>query len=192
MVRLLTRFRRDQGGLALTEALLTLPIVLLMTAAFVEFGFVIFQWNQTAKAMQLGARLLAVSEPIHPDFAALGVYPTGFDPGDPVPNDFTARTCGAGAVACLPGPDHMDRLIARMQALNPRIKAENVRVTYARSGLGYVGRPGGPVVSITVESRNLFFNLPLVGALLGWDEGSGIAVPANPVTVTSEDLRSEP
>ncbi|MCL7464642.1 TadE family protein [Phaeovulum sp. NW3] len=191
MVGVLRRFRRDERGLSLTEALLTLPIMLLMIAAFVEFGFVIFQWNQTAKAMQLGARFLAVSDPIHPDFADLNVYPSGSEPGDPVPEgDFTSFSCGAGAEPCRPGPDHMDRLITRMQAFNPRIRADNVVVTYTRTGLGYVGRPDGPVVTVTVETDGLYFDLPLLGALLRWGDNPGIEVPANPVTVTGEDLNS--
>ena len=61
----------------------------------------------------------------------------------------------------------------------------NIRVTYYRSGLGYVGRPGGPVVSITVETRNLTFNFFFLGALLGLNN---ITIPAHPVTITSEDL----
>lgn len=199
MVGLLRRFRRDERGLSLTEALLTLPIMLLMIAAFVEFGFVIFQWNQTAKAMQLGARLLAVSDPLI-DLGPLEV--SGGNPGDPMPDpmpsgDFASLSCGAGAEACRPGPDYMDRLIARMQAFNPRIRAENVRVTYTRTGLGYVGRPGGPVVTVTVETDGLYFDLPLIGALFREvfktdPEFRGIRVPANPVTVTGEDLRSGP
>lgn len=205
MVRLLHRFWRDERGLSLTEALFTLPIMLLMIAAFVEFGFAIYQWNQTAKAMQLGARLLAVSDPIHPNFALMTNYDAALEPGDPVPADGFALRCGAGqATPCL--ADGMERLIkgsdrtcgpsfgttSGMCDFNPRINAGNVVVTYARTGLGYVGRPGGPVVSVTVETNGLRFNLPLLGALLGWNENSGITVPANPVTVVGEDLRSGP
>ena len=69
--------------------------------------------------------------------------------------------------------------------LNGLIRPENIRVTYYRSGLGYVGRPAGPVVSITVETRNLNFDFYFLAALLGLEN---ITIPAHPVTITSEDL----
>lgn len=204
MVGLLRRFRRDERGLSLTEAYLTLPIMLLMIAAFVEFGFVIFQWNQTAKAMQLGARLLAVSDPLV-DLSSLEVV--GVDPGNPMPADGAFVQCKGSACDLA----KMSRLIqgsdgkcsavydgtSGMCDFNPRITADNVVVTYTRTGLGYVGRPGGPVVTVTVETDGLYFDLPLIGALFREvfktdPEFRGIRVPANPVTVTGEDLRSGP
>ena len=49
---------------ALSEALITIPIVMLIFAAFIEFGYAMSQWNQTVKALQYGARLAAVSDPL--------------------------------------------------------------------------------------------------------------------------------
>ena len=83
-------------------------------------------------------------------------------------------------------------VVPAMCHLNPLIQKKNITVTYEMSGLGYYGRPGGAVVTIrmglvaTGDDR-LFFNLPLLGALIGL---STITVPAMPVTVTSEDLRT--
>jgi hypothetical protein len=79
----------------------------------------------------------------------------------------------------------------------PQIRPENVVVTYSRSGLGYVGRPTGPLPTITVEVVNLRFNFFILDALLqvaslGGTTGvpTGINIPASPVTITGEDLRS--
>lgn len=217
MVKLFRKFYRDERGLSLTEALLTLPIILIMMAAMVEFGFVIYQWNQTAKAMQLGARLLAVSDPVvsKASFSLLSTYSDAPEPGSPIPAEVIGDmvSCGAGTgIACrAAGADgwdgSIDRLItggdgvcnasygtvSGMCDFNPRISQDNVRVTYTRTGLGYVGRPGHPVVTVTVELVGLRFNLPLIGALIRWASGgtfTGFDVPANPVTVTSEDLDS--
>ncbi|MEK6204123.1 MAG: pilus assembly protein, partial [Amylibacter sp.] len=55
------KFINNQDGVSLVEALITFPVLLLTIAVFVEFGFMVFQYNQTAKAVQLGARLASVS-----------------------------------------------------------------------------------------------------------------------------------
>jgi hypothetical protein len=194
-------FRRSEEGATLVEGLIVFPIILLTFATFIEFGVAMVQWNQTVKAMQFGVRTLAVSDPLVPMAAFSADYPTSPTvEGGPVPTAEVAVACGAGAaLTCnLAG---MNRLVfggdticdpsadnrLGMCDLNGLIRPENIRVTYYRSGLGYVGRPGGPVVSITIETRNLNFNFFFLGALLGLNN---ITIPAHPVTITSEDLSS--
>lgn len=156
--------------------------------------------------MQLGARLLAVSDPLIDDMSTLatevdaggtaGTPAPGFDPSDNM-------QCGAGVTACS-NTDGMNRLVYGSDGrcdssliasttpgvcdFNGSIGADNLRVTYSRGGLGYVGRPGpgsGLVVTITLETVNHTFDLPLLGALIGVNN---IEIPALPVTVTSEDF----
>jgi TadE-like protein len=56
--------------------------------------------------------------------------------------------------ACLsPDPAYC----AGMQDMFWRIKPENVGIEYASTGLGYAGRPGGPVPTITISLQNLAF-----------------------------------
>jgi hypothetical protein len=43
------------------------------------------------------------------------------------------------------------------------------------------------VVTIRLSSRNVTFDLPIIGGLLGLN---AVTIPAMPVTVTSEDLSS--
>lgn len=202
------RFLRSEDGVTMVEGVMVLPIVLLVFAAIIEFGFAVYQWNQTVKAMQLGARLAAVSDPLITDaqWTALeDAIKAGAVPGDPVADpDSTPATqsCGAGTSACK--ADEMDRLIHGSDGIcdpnvaggtpgvcdfNEYINASNLRITYRNSGLGYVGRPNGPVVTVTVESVGLQFRLPLLSALPGVDADS-FTIPAHPVTVTSEDLSS--
>lgn len=199
MVRLGRKFKREEDGVTLVEGLIVFPLVLLTITTFVEFGFAIFQWNQTVKALQLGARLAAVSDPLAVDMGPLTAdYPS--DQGGPTPSTSVSISCGGGGVAC--DAAAMNRLImgsdgvcdpnigsgvSGMCDFNPRIGTDNVRVTYHRSGLGYVGRPDGPVVTVTLEASNVTFNLPFLGALLGINT---ITIPAHPVTVTGEDLSS--
>ncbi len=198
----LSRFARQQEGTAMVEGLIVFPLVLLTFAAFFEFGYAVFQWNQTVKALQAGARHAAVSDPLISDITALEGAGAA---GDPVPAEIVSESCGAGTSPCESGP--MNRLIFGATAagtddecgnaaentipgmcdFNTRIGASNVLVTYYRAGLGYVGRPGGPVLTIRLEVKDLNFDLPLVGAILGLDQ---ITIPAHPVTITSEDLCS--
>lgn len=200
------RFWAESSGLALTEMLLVFPIFIFVVGAMIEFGTMMFQWNQTVKAMQLGARLAAVSSPLT-DISALNIYTTAVAPGDPAPLEGVSVSCGAGTTACdatelarlLTGGDGCGDLSTGVSGIcdvAPFIGAENLRITYYRSGLGYVGRPFGPVVSITLEVRNLNFDFLLLDDLSRFfarDEGpvlGAIAIPAHPVTITSEDMSS--
>ena len=71
--------------------------------------------------------------------------------------------------------------------VNWRITPDNIVITYQRSGLGYWGRPDGPVLTMRLEVRDITFDLPILGVLLGLDE---ITIPAHPVTITTEDLKT--
>lgn len=197
--RVKNAFLRNDDGLSLVEGLIVFPLVLLSFSAFVEFGYAVYQWNQTVKALQLGARLAVVSDPLVADMSPLTAdYPV--EEGGPTPTAPVSVSCGPGADPC--DSIQLQRLVygsdgicnpntagslAGMCDFNTKIGTDNIFITYYRSGLGYVGRPGGPVVSVTVEARNLSFYLPLVGTLLGLDT---ISVPTHPVTVTGEDLTS--
>jgi hypothetical protein len=219
MLKLARRFRRDERGLSMTEAILVFPVVLLVITAFVEFGYAVFQWNQTVKATQLGARLAAVSDPVITDLSSISGDLLSDDVGVGVPptdgsGNLLAVSCGGtSGTAC--EPNGMNRMIfgsdgkcdpdytgdflngdssagitAGMCDLNPQITTENIRVTYHRTGLGYYGRPGnanGLVMTITIATDGVTFDLPLLGALLGINN---LAIPAHPVSVTSEDFTS--
>ncbi|PDT82376.1 TadE/TadG family type IV pilus assembly protein [Sinorhizobium sp. BJ1] len=199
--RFLTRLRQDESGIALSEALITFPIVLLVFAAFVEFGFAMSQWNQTVKALQFGARLAAVSDPLTSDFDT--AFPTEaanpLNNGAATPNDATvSSTCGPDLANCTA---ELSRIVLGSDGacgvagdarpgicdINWRIQPENLVVTYQRSGLGYWGRPEGPVLTMRLEVRDVTFELPVLGALLGLND---VTIPAHPVTITTEDLQT--
>ncbi|KKZ85227.1 pilus assembly protein TadE [Rhizobium phaseoli] len=194
-------FWRDSSGVSLVEALLTFPIVMLVFAAFIEFGYAMSQWNQTVKALQYGARLAAVSDPLTTNFNA--VFPV--DAADPLnngkatPNDATiSSTCGPALANCTAA---LNRIVLGSDGvcnvgtdphpgicdLNWRITPDKLMVTYQRSGLGYWGRPDGPVLTMRLEVRDITFDLPILGGLLGLND---VTIPAHPVTITTEDLKT--
>lgn len=192
-------FIRNEDGVSLVEAMITFPLLLLAVSVFVEFGFAVWQWNQTVKAVQLGARLAAVSSPLAADMSALTAdYPS--DEGGPTPATPVVVSCGAGTTACvsaeiqrlIEGSDgicdsNIGTSLPGMCDFNPNIGQNNIIISYHRSGLGYVGRPSGPVVTVTLEVTGLSFSLPILGRLLGL---GNITIPSHPVSVTGEDLSS--
>ncbi len=188
------RFLRETSGLAMTEALIIVPVLMLVCGAMVEFGMMVYQWNQTVKAMQVGARRAAVSTPLT-DISTLSSYAAGVSQGDPVPMPSLPTaprsvSCGAGATACdaaalarlMDGRDDDGTGITGIRDIAPFIAPENVRITYQESGLGYVGRPFGPVLTVTLEVRDLAFDLLILDMLVP------VTIPAHPVAITSEDL----
>ena len=197
-------FLRDRSGLAMTEALLVMPLLMLIFGTMIEFSTMMFQWNQTVTAMQYGARMAAVSDPLT-DISTLDVYSGGVTGAPPPSGTGTTITCGAGASPCVSGE------IARLYTggdgicggtspligvcdIAPFIRMENLRISYHRSNLGYVGRPFGTIVTVTLELRNQtfdFFALDTIMALFSpVGLPSGIAIPPHPVSITSEDLCS--
>lgn len=182
---IIKRLINSQKGISFTEGLVVFPLVLLTFSAFIEFGYAMYQWNQSVKATQLGARLAIVSDPIAADMATILVADYPPDEGGPTPSAAVSAVCdGATLTGCDAG--ELDRLVNRMQEFNNNISSENILITYYRSGLGYVGRPGGPVVTITLQVSDVPLDLTIMNALLGFD----FDVPLSKVTLTSEDLSS--
>ena len=184
-----------ESGVALTEALIVMPIMVLAVAVCVEFTHVMYQWNSAAKAMQLGVRKLIVSDPVTTDFFDV------FDPyfsdttiasGLLIPADSSVQsTCSGAANDCVAG--RLDWLVngngvwPGLKAYYPSIETTNIIVTYELSGLGYNGRPSGPVVSVRLDMLGGPIGLPFLGGLLGI---AGFIFPPFTVTATSEDLCS--
>lgn len=204
------RFIRDNRGVTLLEGLLAMPIVLLILAAMIEFGTLMFQWNMTAKAMQIGARRAAVSTPARSDYDdEFEADQSGSTPGDAVPGGTVKISCGAGETEdCDSGVMNLiitggddecgdvgDNSVLGMCDVAPFLNEGNIRITYERTGLGYVGRPYGQVSTITVEAVDLTFDFflldDLIEAVTGSDLLGGIAIPAHTVAITSEDLDTE-
>jgi hypothetical protein len=206
------RLIRDQDGSVFVETTIMLTIMLTFVLGSIDFLFALHQWNSAAKATQLGARIAAVSDPVAPFLSTLsaaavsGASPPGFTPmpAFTVTCDGSAQTCtctsgtlcsgmsgynatamqtivqGRGSAAC---GDAADPYYAGMCDIYDRITRANVRVIYTQTGLGYVGRPGGPVPTVTVQLQNLPFRFFFLG-------GFNLQVPATISTVTGEDLSS--
>src|SRR5207253_11422989 len=93
---------------------------------------------------------------------------------------------GRGSKAC---GDADSFYHAGMCDIFERITPANVRIRYTQpappAGLGYAGRPGGPVPTITVSLQNMPFQFFFLGGLMGFHD---FMIPASTTSVTAEDL----
>lgn len=200
VMRAVRKFASDVRGIVLVEALLVIPIVLLFVTVMVEFSVLMYTWNQSVKAVQIAARRAAVSTPLvdRADYNAAMYADYGTIPaGDPVPAAMPSISCGPNGNACDAG--RMNNLLTGGDGIcgagstmvgacdvAPWIGANNLTVTYVRTGLGYVGRPNGPVTTVVVELNNMTLNFLLMDRFI--PGLSSIAIPPHRVSITSEDL----
>ncbi len=204
-------WRRSEGAAAIEFALVCIPL-LLITIGIMEFAFALFQWNAAEKATQLGVRMAVVSTPMVAGLNTFDGTGGGKVAGEEPPETFMA-TAGTPIVCndsgnlgqctnVLAGIDSTfnndahTRILTKMRKIFPRIAAENVAVEYYFMGLGFVGRPCGPVPSVTVRLQNMNFDFIVIDSLLTLVAGGGglgptMAMPSFTATMVGEDLNTQ-
>jgi len=207
-------FLRDQRGAVMVEVTIMLSITLILVFGAIDFLLLFYQWNAAAKAVQIGARLAAVSDPVPSGLNRLSqaVVSASVPPGAAMPNfvvtcDGRTATCTCNGNACrgMKGYDSaaLNTIIfgrgssscsdaksgdgVGMCDIFPRITPANVKIVYAQTGLGYAGRPGGPMPTITVSLQNLPFQFFFLRGLMGFHD---FQIPSSTVSLTAEDLSS--
>ena len=175
----IARLARDEDGGPLVEVAIILPILILFLFRGVDFMNALYQWNAAAKAVQIGARIAAVSDPIASGLSSIAdnALSSGVASGSPMP-DFTVE-CDGGASACSCTSGACDGMgaysaeamgflvygragnsnctlpasqyFSGMCNLHGAIAPQYVTVVYKQTGLGYAGRAFGPVPTITVS-----------------------------------------
>jgi len=200
----------DENGSVLVEAAIMAPIIFMLVLGSMDLLFAFYEWNAAAKAVQVGARIAAASDPVALGLNGLGsaaVSPSS-PPGSPMPPfavtcDGSTQTCicsgqcagvvgydanamstivyGRGSSACNDSAYYYN---AGMCDFLSRITPANVVIVYQWTGLGYAGR-AGPVPTITISLQNLQFQFVLLRGLFG-----DIAIPGLTTSITAEDLSS--
>jgi hypothetical protein len=211
------RFSRDNDGSVLVEATIMITIMFVFVLGSIDFLFAFYQWNAATKAVQVGIRIAAVSDPVAKGLNGLSANVIGASlrPGSAMPAftvtcDGRTRTCscegackgvggyndtamqtivfGRGSRAC---GDATSAYTAGMCDIFGKITPANVRIVYSQpaapAGLGYAGRPGGPVPTIKISLQNMPFRFFFLGDLLGFHD---IQFPSVATTMTGEDLSS--
>ena len=196
------RLWTDQGGATAAEFALMVPLMVLFLFGIMDVGQFAWRINQSEKATQMGARLAVVTDPVASgltteSYVGKVVGGTTLSQGDTIPAaalgliTCTSASCTCTTTPC-PGTLGYDtagfsRIVARMAAMDPRIKAGDVRVEYRGSGLGYAGDPSGmeiaPLTTVKVAGMKytpftfLLFNtkidLPSFAYSLTMEDGSG-------------------
>ena len=205
----LKQLRDDTDGAAFLEFTVFAMFFFSLLFGIVEFTLAYYQWNAGTKAVQLGARLAAVSSPVATELAVASWDLAGYEPGEIVAiEDGFTIVCSGATAECNGDPDAYDAAAMNtlvfgrgnetcaeafeaavsnfgMCHLFSRVKPENVVVTYTYTGLGYAGRPGGPVPTIRVELVDLPLQFFFFDGLLGLNDYD---IPGLASTVTGEDL----
>jgi hypothetical protein len=156
----------DEGGGGAAEFALVLPLLLLFLFGIIDSARLAWDYNRLAKATQMGARFAVVTDVLDSglkDQSYVGVEVNGvtLTQGDRIPKEALGKlvctkdgcTCEEGGTCPEAGDfdsDIFEALVARMQAIDPSITADMVRVTYSGSGLGFAGDPNGMEISPTV------------------------------------------
>ncbi len=207
--------RSDDAGAVLVEVAILLPIIITVLCGSIDLLYAFYQWNAAAKALEVGARIAAVSNPVAVGLNNLSnqvVLNGSVAPKQPMPR-FTVTCDGSLAICTCSGTcpgitansysvAAMNRIIfgrgstscsdatsyytTGMCDILPSISAANVTIVYTQSGLGYAGRPGGPVPTITVSLHNLHFQFFFLSYLFG----RSVPLPVMITTITAEDLCS--
>jgi TadE-like protein len=83
----------------LVETSVLIPILFTFLLGAVDFGFLFYQWSAAAKAVEVGARIAAVSDPVAGGLKSLAdPAVNGANAGDPIP-PFTI-TCNGKTSSC--------------------------------------------------------------------------------------------
>ncbi len=177
----------DEGGAALVEAALVLPILLLLVFGILEISFYFWTSSLASKAVQLGVRRAILSDAvaIGPglDRAESTTYWDGRPPGtscSPAPDGTSACprfsvACGAASGcqctgdACRFGfsARRLTPILKAMQAVMPDLTAGNIEVTYTTNGFGYVTRPVPVPVNVQVRLVDMSYKPLFLRDLLG-------------------------
>src|SRR5262249_5210937 len=94
------RFIRDDKGAVLVEATIMITIMFVLIIGSIDFLFAFYQWNAAPKAVQVGFRFAAFSDPVQrgPNGLSAGVVSASWRPGSAMPS-FTVPCDGGTPIS---------------------------------------------------------------------------------------------
>lgn len=218
----MNRLIRDEGGATFVEFTVVFPLVLAFTFGLVDLGLLMFNWAEANRATYAGARHAAVSDPVPRNINIATAAA-----GNAINGDECFKTDGTPSLKCAPvsattctgtGPTTVDcgsytaneaafaAILGKMQEqyLSKTLDPRQVSIRYEPLPLGYVGRPGGYPMNITVSLQCIRQEIYFVAGLFGWafpplspecrgiTETNGFPLPTFATTLPAEDLETNP
>ena len=203
-MRRIMLFLRDDRGSSAAEFALILPIFLLFLLGLIDVGRFAWSFNELEKATQIGARRAVATDIIPGNSLANGLanysFATGTEqlaqgsvvpkanfPGVHCVGTATSVNCncksgGTCAFSTTGDATTFDKLLSRMQQIQPSIPRTGLTIDYDWSGLGFAGDPNfpdvAPIVTVSVEGMQF----PLLFML-----GTSVALPTSRYSMTLED-----
>lgn len=207
MIALFRRLAKSRSGASAAEFAIVLPAFLILLFGIIDGGRFLWEYNEAEKATQVGVRTAVVTNVLSTglrdaEYVGQTVNGVKIKSGDTIPAAAlgtmvcTSAGCSCdtskGAVAPCPSPGTFDSttfnnvLLARMQQIDPAIKAENLVVSYSGSGLGYASSGQMEISPLTtVTLKGLQFT-PITSLLF-----AQITMPNLSATLTSEDASGQ-
>jgi hypothetical protein len=193
------RLLADQRGDVLVGFVLIVGLLFSLFFAGVGF-FLLLSWLQfTEMATQAGVRTAVVRN------SAVGGLPAAIEPAG---GGLLGQSCRHPSSPCTPLPtlscgpfyggaacagDAFNHISARIRQIFPVIPAANISIRYQDSGLGYVGGPPVPLVTVVVSE----LPVPVIGAiidlasrLVGGEGGANGTLWPIQASMTAEDLNT--
>ena len=170
-------------------------LLFVLIFGIIDFSMAFWQWNSAEKATQFGVRLAVTASPVASGLETFDCKTNAISFGtscsDPAAAPLPTVLCQGATTSCSGGYGFSAAAFApistRMQSVFLQLQPENITVQYADSGLGFAGRPGGPVPAVTVCLQNMTFDFTIINGLLGFPT---IAMPPFCATLTAEDMNT--
>jgi Flp pilus assembly protein TadG len=208
------RLWRDLTGSVLVEYTVVFPLFIVVVLGTVDVSYMLYEWGLANKAAYMGARKAVVSNPVasavsSPAYSSTQLLQLGqlcFDAATGVanancPSQNYVCTPAATAGACTNGGAWAENaftpILTEMQRVFPRLNRQNVQISYQTNTLGFVGRPGGLPLHVTVSIQCMTHQFFFIDALMGWiftpptgcpTAPAGPRIPTFASTLQSEDM----
>ncbi|PKP64582.1 MAG: pilus assembly protein TadE [Alphaproteobacteria bacterium HGW-Alphaproteobacteria-7] len=195
---------RDRQAASAAEFVLVLPVALLLLFGIIDVGNYAWTLNEYEKATQMGTRYAVVNNMVsrglrnqsYVDNPYCGTLP--LRAGDRICREALGELeCSSTGCQCVgncpSNPDFdsaaFNALVERMQAIQPDITRESVRVVYQGSGLGFAGDPNKPEIAplVTVQIANARYTPISLSPF-----GATVGLPDFSYTLTLEDGEGDP
>lgn len=215
---MVNRLKNDSSGAALLEFTVVFPIVMLIVLGVIDVTLLMIDWSTYNRATYSGARIAAISDPV-----ALGINAViaGTSAGDACIDATTGNSTGnctaRNAATCIAtgatsggsctggygfSNTALDTIVAEMRKVFSNLDRRQVSVTYTPIMMGYVGRPDGFPMNVTVSIRCVRHQFFFLHTLMKWtmpaaptacsgiNVPAGVVMPAFATTLPSEDLQT--